>query len=261
MLARYALERWLYRLSISQARGEFMLKGALLFDLWFDVPHRPTRDADFLGFGPADAKRLTRTVQMVCRLRADDGMQFDPDSVNTTEIRKEANYDGLRVKFIGTLGRARCPMQLDIGYGDAVTPGPEEADYPILLDDFPAPRLRVYPRETVVAEKLEAIIKLGMVNSRTKDYFDLWVLLRSSAFDTVVLGRAIASTCMRRNTDLPAATPLGLSNEFAQNAAKRRQWSAFLRKNALHAPALENVVEALRDGLAEVLVQARSYRQ
>jgi len=188
-------------------------------------------------------------------------MQFDPDSVNTTEIRKEANYDGLRVKFIGTLGRARCPMQLDIGYGDAVTPGPEEADYPILLDDFPAPRLRVYPRETVVAEKLEAIIKLGMVNSRMKDYFDLWVLLRSSAFDTVVLGRAIASTCMRRNTDLPAATPLGLSNEFAQNAAKRRQWSAFLRKNALHAPALENVVEALRDGLAEVLVQARSYRQ
>ena len=261
MLARYALERWLYRLSISQARGEFMLKGALLFDLWFDVPHRPTRDADFLGFGPADAKILTRTVQTVCRISGDDGMQFDPHSVNVTEIRKEANYDGLRVKFIGTLGRARCPMQLDIGYGDAVTPGPEEADYPILLDDFPAPRLRVYPRETVVAEKLEAIIKLGMVNSRMKDYFDLWVLLRSSAFDTVVLGRAIASTCMRRNTDLPAATPLGLSNEFAQNAAKRRQWSAFLRKNALHAPALENVVEALRDGLAEVLVQARSYRQ
>ena len=261
MLARYALERWLYRLSISQARGEFMLKGALLFDLWFDVPHRPTRDADFLGFGPADAKVLARTVQMVCRISADDGMQFDPDSVNVMEIRKGANYDGLRVKFIGTLGKARCSMQLDVGYGDAVIPGPEAADYPTLLDDVPGPRLRVYPREAVVAEKLEAIIKLGMVNSRMKDYFDLWVLLRSSAFDTVVLGRAIASTCMRRNTALPAATPLGLSDEFAQNVTKRRQWSAFLQKSALHAPALENVVEALRDGLAEALVQARSYHQ
>lgn len=117
ILARYALERWLYRLSISQARGEFMLKGALLFDLWFDVPHRPTRDADFLGFGPADAKILTRTVQTVCRISVDDGMQFDPHSVNVTEIRKEANYDGLRVKLIGTLGKARCPTQLDVGYG------------------------------------------------------------------------------------------------------------------------------------------------
>ncbi len=261
MLARYALERWLYRLSISQARGEFMLKGALLFDLWFDVPHRPTRDADFLGFGPADAQVLTRTVQTVYRISADDGMHFDPESVNATEIRKEANYNGLRVKFIGTLGKARCPMQLDVGYGDAVIPGPEEADYPTLLDDFPGPRLRVYPREAVVAEKLEAIIKLGMVNSRMKDYFDLWVLLRRSAFDTVTLGRAIASTCMRRNTDLPAATPLGLSDEFAQNATKRRQWSAFLQKNVLNAPALENVVEELRDGLAEALIHARSYRQ
>ena len=261
MLARYALERWLYRLSISQARGEFMLKGALLFDLWFDVPHRPTRDADFLGFGPADAQVLTRTVQTVCRISADDGMQFDSDSVNVMEIRKEANYDGLRVKFIGTCGKARCPIQLDVGYGDAVIPEPEEADYPTLLDDLPGPRLRVYPRETVVAEKLEAIIKLGMVNSRMKDYFDLWVLLRRSAFDTVTLGRAIASTCMRRNTDLPAATPLGLSDEFAQNATKRRQWSAFLQKNVLNAPALENVVEELRDGLAEALIHARSYRQ
>jgi hypothetical protein len=187
-------------------------------------------------------------------------MQFDPDSVNVTEIRKEASYDGLRVKFIGTLGKARCPMQLDVGYGDAVIPGPEEADYPTLLDDLPGPRLRVYPREAVVAEKLEAIIKLGMVNSRMKDYFDLWVLLRSSAFNTEVLGRAIASTCMRRHTDLPAATPLGLSDEFAQNATKRRQWSAFLQKNTLHAPALENVIEELRDGLIGALMQARSYR-
>jgi len=159
MLARYALERWLYRLSISQARGEFMLKGALLFDLWFDVPHRPTRDADFLGFGPADAQVLARTVQMVCRIRADDGMQFDSESVNVMEIRKEANYDGLRVKFTGTLGKARCPMQLDVGYGDAVIPGPQEADYPTLLDDLPGPRLRVYPREAVVAEALENVVE------------------------------------------------------------------------------------------------------
>lgn len=258
LLTRYALERWLYRLSISQARGEFMLKGALLFDLWFDVPHRPTRDADFLGFGLADAQVLARTIQMVCRIRADDGMQFNAESVHVMETRKEATYGGLRVKLVGTLGRARCPMQLDVGYGDAVTPGPEEADYPTLLGDCPAPRLRVYPRETVVAEKLEAIIKLGMVNSRTKDYFDLWVLLRSSTFDPVLLGTAIASTCRRRNTSLPAATPLGLSEAFAQHATKRTQWSAFLRKNALQAPALDNVVEALRDGLAMPLAQARS---
>ena len=178
MLARYALERWLWKLSISQARGEFMLKGALLFDLWFDVPHRPTRDADFLGFGPTDAKVLARTVQMVCRISVDDGMQFDSDSVNVVETRKRANYDGLRVKFIGTLGKARCSMQLDVGYGDAVIPGPEGGLSDAVMTSRPA--FACCMREAVVAEKLEAIAKLGMVNSGMKDYFDLWVLLRSS---------------------------------------------------------------------------------
>ena len=193
MLSRYALERWLYRLSVSPDQNRFVLKGALLFALWFDTPHRPTRDADFLGFMPADAQALRASVDKICALESDDGMRFDPASIAIQEIRKEANYDGLRVNLMAWLGTAKCPVQLDVGFGDAVTPDPEEVEYPTLLADVPAPRLRVYPRETVVAEKLEAIITLGMRNSRMKDYFDLWVLLRANDFDAALLARAIAA--------------------------------------------------------------------
>lgn len=256
VLTRYGLERFLYRLSVSPARDHYLLKGALLFDLWFDVPHRPTRDADFLGFGPADRDALGRHVRDVCVVAVEDGMAFDPESVAIEEIRDGAKYRGLRVKLVGQLGNARCPVQLDVGYGDAVTPGPEEIVYPTYLEDLPPPRLKGYPRASVAAEKLEAIVSLGLANTRMKDYFDLRALAREGAVGQDVLADAIEATFARRGTALPAELPLGLTDAFAQNAEKRAQWKAFLGKNRLEASTLDEVIAEVREFLAEPLRRA-----
>ncbi len=261
VLSRYAVERFLYRLSVSPDRDRYWLKGALLFDLWFDVPHRPTRDADFLGFGPADAEALASTVREICAIAGSDGMVFDPASIRIEVIREQAGYGGLRVRLTGLLGKSRCSVQLDVGYGDAVTPGPDEIVYPTLLDDQPAPRLRAYPRATVVAEKLEAMVSLGIANTRLKDYFDVYALALEGALDVKSLADAIAATFARRGTSLPADMPIGLSAEFSQDAAKLSQWRAFLGKNRLDAPALEVVVAELRQFLAEPLRLAREQRR
>lgn len=246
-LTRFTLERLLYRLSISQYRNQFLLKGALLFDLWFDEPHRPTRDADLLGFGAAELPALEKVFREICEVPVADGIAFDPASVKAAAIRKEANYGGIRVTLTGTLDGARCPVQVDVGFGDVVTPAPEQVSYPVLLDDLPAPQLHVYPRYTVIAEKFEAIVSLGIANSRMKDYFDLWVLARLSKLDRAVLRQAIRATFSRRGTVLPATLPVGLSEEFSADAAKQKQWSAFIAKNKLTAPALGVVVTILRE--------------
>jgi predicted nucleotidyltransferase component of viral defense system len=242
VLHRYALERWLFRLSESDLRDQFWLKGALLLQLWFDDPVRPTRDADFLGLRPAGVDSLRKAVQAICRLPADDGMRFDPETVTVEEIREEAQYGGLRAKFLGYLGNARCTMQLDVGHGDAVTPGAENIEYPTLLADLPNPRLKAYPRETAFAEKLEAIATHGMKNSRMKDYFDLHMLAREDAMDLNVLARAIAATFSRRQTPLADPLPTGLMPEFAKDPLKCLQWETFLKKNGLEAASLEAVV-------------------
>jgi hypothetical protein len=257
VLTRYGLERFLYRLSVSPARDHYLLKGALLFDLWFDVPHRPTRDADFLGFGAADREALARHLRDVCAVASEDGLTFDPASISIEEIRDDARYGGLRVKLAGRLGNARCPVQLDVGYGDAVIPGPEEISYPTLLEELPAPKLKAYPRASVVAEKLEAIVSLGIANSRMKDYFDLRALAREGAVGQDVLADAIAATFRRRGTRLPAELPLGLTDEFAQSAEKRAQWKAFLGKNRLGASTLDEVIAEVCGFLAEPLRLAR----
>lgn len=257
VLVRYATERFLYRLSQLPARESYWLKGAMLFDLWFDVAHRPTRDADFLGFGPMEAGVVADTVRGICAVPADDGMCFDPVSIVIDEIREDARYGGLRVRLVARLGNARTTVQLDVGYGDAVTPGPEEADYPTLLEGQPAPRLRVYPRASVVAEKLEAIVSLGMANTRLKDYFDLRALAREGVLDAQQLADAIAATFARRGTAVPVAMPLGLTDEFAHDPAKRAQWKAFLRKNRLDAPALDEVVADVRGLVALPLALAQ----
>ena len=257
VLTRYAIERFLYRLSVVPARDVYWLKGALLFDLWFDIPHRPTRDADFLGFGPADTEALATTIREICAVAADDGMEFDPASIAIEEIREDDRYGGLRVRLLGRLAKVRCTVQLDVGYGDAVTPGPEEAVYPILLDDQPPPRLRVYPRSSVAAEKLEAIVSLGMANSRMKDYFDLRALAHEGVLDARLLGDAIAATFQRRGTAVPVDVPLGLSDEFAHDTAKRAQWKAFLGKNRLDAPTLDEVIVEVRRFVMEPLKLAR----
>lgn len=251
VLIRFTLERFLYRLSVSPHGERFVLKGALLFDLWFDVPHRPTRDADFLGFGSSELGTLAATFREVAAITVDDGIIFDPESVRAAEIRKDANYAGVRVTLLGTLDNARCPAQFDIGFGDAVTPGPIETEFPVLLDDLPAPRLRVYPRETAIAEKFEALVKLGIANSRMKDYFDLWVLLRDGTIAVDTLTPAIRATFERRGTPLPMAIPFGLSDDFARDVTKQRQWQAFLAKNALDAPNLDEIVAVLREALTK----------
>ena len=257
VLVRYATERFLYRLSQLPARESYWLKGAMLFDLWFDVAHRPTRDADFLSFGPMESGVLANTVREICAVPAEDGMRFDADSIVIDEIREEARYGGLRVRLVGRLGNARATVQLDVGYGDAVTPGPEDAVYPTLLDDQPAPRLRVYPRASVVAEKLEAIVSLGMANSRLKDYFDLRALAREGLLDARHLADAIAATFARRGTAVPIEMPLGLTEAFALDPAKQRQWQAFLGRNRLQAPLLVQVVADVRDFVAAPLALAR----
>ena len=245
-LTHYGLERLLYRLSVSRHAPNFLLKGALLFKLWYDVPHRPTRDADLLGFGPDDVESVAAVFRDVCVIDVDDGIEFEAGSVKTAEIRKEAGYGGVRVELRATLDGAQLSLQVDVGFGDVVTPAPDMVDYPVLLDDLPTPTLRAYSKYTVVAEKFQALCALGMANSRMKDYFDLWMLLGNGELDDAELVRAIQATFSRRRTALPEGVPAGLSDAFAADAGKLTQWRAFVAKNKLNAVALGELVQALR---------------
>jgi predicted nucleotidyltransferase component of viral defense system len=256
VLVRFALERILYRLAQSQHAERFLLKGALLFTLWYDMPHRATRDADLLGFGASDLEAVAQTFREIAAVDVDDGMAFDPASVTVEEIRKEAGYGGARVIIAGQLAKARCKTQIDVGFGDAVTPAPVDSVYPVLLDDLPAPRLRTYPTYTVVAEKLHAIALLGMTNSRLKDYFDLSVLLERQTFDSELLAKAIRATFERRGMAVPGALPIGLSDEFAHDPSRQTLWLTFLKKNELAAEPLPAVVEQLRSALTPALNRA-----
>jgi len=246
-LTRYGLERLLYRLSISEHAPNFLLKGALLFQLWYGQPHRPTRDADLLGFGPDDVPTLVGVFRSVCTIAADNGLMFDAESVAGTPIRKDAGYGGVRIDVRATLDGARLALQIDIGFGDAVTPDAQQVTYPTLLADVPGPTLRAYPKATVVAEKLHAVTVLGMTNTRMKDFFDLWVLLHDTTLDDAELQRAIEATFTRRQTAVPGTQPIGLSDAFADDATKQVQWRAFLKKNKLQAIDLADVVRYVRD--------------
>jgi len=246
LLVRYAGERLLYRLSISPHAERFLLKGALLFDLWFDTPYRPTRDVDLLGIGSADVSAIRGIFSDLCLATADDGVTFLAETVQVEDIRQAAMYAGMRVTMLALIASARCPLQVDIGFGDAVTPEPELARFPTLLPEFDAPLLRVYPRETVVAEKLEAIVLLGTANSRMKDFFDLWVLSQSSHFDGEVLSQAIRATFARRRTPLPKGTPFGLTDAFAGDQRKQDLWDAFLKRNRLEPLSLHVIISVLR---------------
>lgn len=235
-LTHYGLERLLYRLSISTHAANYLLKGALLFSLWYDQPHRPTRDADLLGFGADDIDTAVSAFREICQIVVEDGIAFDPISVKGAVIRKDAGYGGVRIDLQATLDGARIALQVDIGFGDAVTPARESVRYPVLLEDLPAPQLRSYPKYTVVAEKFHAVCLLGMANTRMKDYFDLWVLLSEDALDAALLRRAVGATFARRQMPLPNNTPAGLSEAFVQDAAKQKQWAAFLKKEPTGCP-------------------------
>jgi hypothetical protein len=256
VLVRFALERLLFRLSTSAHSDRFVLKGALLFTLWYDLPHRATRDADLLGFGPSDTGSMASVFRDIASVAADDGIVFDPASIRVGVVRKDAGYGGVRVTLNGKLANARCVAQVDVGFGDAVTPGPTDAVYPVLLDDLPAPRLRTYPVYTVVAEKLHAIVVLGMVNSRLKDYLDLVVIMEREALDEPTLALAIAATFQRRGTALPNALPVGLSDEFALDPTRIALWQSLLKKNDIVHRPLVDVVTVLRVALWPAVVQA-----
>jgi len=256
VLVRFALERLLFRLSQSEHADRFLLKGALLFTLWYDMPHRATRDADLLGFGASDVESVERTFRDIASVTVDDGITFDPESVTVDEIRKVARYAGARVLISAEIAKARCKTQIDIGFGDAVTPGPVDATFPVLLSDLPAPNLRAYPVFTVVSEKLHAIASLGMTNSRMKDYLDLAVLLNRETLDAETLASAIAATFMRRETPLSNRLPIGLSDEFAADPSRQALWHAFLKKNGLAHRALPENVATLRMVLGPALLRA-----
>jgi predicted nucleotidyltransferase component of viral defense system len=256
VLVRFALERILYRLTQSKYADRFLLKGALLFTLWYDMPHRATRDADLLGFGASDLESVAQVFREVAAVAVDDGIVFDPASVTVDEIRKEAGYGGVRVVISGELAKARCKTQIDVGFGDAVTPGPVDSSYPVLLNNLPAPRLRAYPTYTVVAEKLHAIALLGMTNSRVKDYFDLSVLLERETLDADLLAQAIKATFERRGMAVPAELPVGLTDEFANDASRRALWQSFVKKNELDTEPLAAIVGRLRLALEPTLNRA-----
>jgi predicted nucleotidyltransferase component of viral defense system len=230
LLIRYANERLLYRLSKSAHGSRFVLKGAALFTLWTGAPHRATRDVDLLGFGdPSEDHVQSIFVEALTLDVQDDGVTFDADSLAVGPIREDQDYGGVRITLTANVTTAKLRLQVDIGFGDAVTPEAAVVDFPALLE-FPAPRLLAYPRETVVAEKVEAMVQLGLANSRMKDFYDLVVLSRMFPFDGELLVRAIRATFERRGTPLPHGLPVALTAEFAEDVTKNTQWTAFVRK-------------------------------
>lgn len=244
LLTRYAIERLLHRLSVSPYRDRFVLKGAMLLTTWFDDPHRPTRDVDLLGYGDPAPEPMLATFREICSIALDDGVEFDVEGLRVELIREELDYGGLRLRTTAQLSGARIAVVIDIGFGDAIEPGLEEVELPVLLD-LPQPRLRAYARETVVAEKFQAMVALGLANSRMKDFYDVWVLSRAYEFDEDRLARAVAATFERRDTALPIEAPEALKATFANDPTKRRQWQAFVRDLGIEVPGLDEVVAEL----------------
>ncbi len=244
LLTRYANERLLYRLSLSPHRTRFVLKGAMLMSTWFDDPHRSTRDVDFLGYGDLEPDTMLVTFREICAIEVEDGIVFDVDALRVDLIREELEYGGLRIRTTGALAGARIAVIIDIGFGDAIEPGIEEINLPVLLD-LPQPRLRVYARETVIVEKFHAMVMLGLANSRMKDFYDVWILSRGYDFDEDRLSRAIAATFERRGTAIPFDTPVALTQTFSTDSGKQRQWAAFIRDLAVDIPVFDKVVADL----------------
>ena len=249
MLTRYAGERLLFRLSASGHAQQFVLKGAALFALWTGKPHRATRDLDLLGLGDPGVEHVRKIFSEVLAYEViDDGVHFDLATLTVGLIREDQEYGGVRAEVVARVTNAQVRLQVDVGFGDAITPEAMVVELPPLLD-FPAPRLRAYPRETVVAEKLEAMVKLGMANSRMKDFYDVAVLARSFTFDGDLLTRAIRTTFERRKTPLPTTTPVALTAAFAEDPAKNTQWAGFMRKAGIGAG----------DTLAETIAAVRAF--
>jgi predicted nucleotidyltransferase component of viral defense system len=251
LLTRYAVERLLYRLGRSDDRDRLVLKGAVLFYVWEGGLRRPTRDVDFLGYGDPMPEKIAELFRSLCQVSAEaDGLDFHVDSVRAEAIRDRQDYGGVRVTLMATLGNARIPLQVDVGFGDAVTPGTETARFPTLLD-FPEPTIRVYPPETVIAEKYQAMVSLGMINTRLKDFYDVYALSEEHAFDGATLAAAVTATFERRGTPLPAKPPVALTRMFCDDSTKPGQWRAFLSRGRLSdvPSSLGTITDRLADFL------------
>jgi hypothetical protein len=256
ILTKYGLERILFRLSRSKYREVFILKGALLVELWTKERYRPTRDADFLAKGDNSPERFVQIFREISAIEVeDDGLRFDPKTIKAERIKEDADYEGVRVTFTAFLEKAQIPVQIDIGFGDTITPGPVETYYPALLD-HPQAQLLAYPRETVVSEKLEALVKLGIANSRMKDFHDLHSLSTTFEFDGKTLAEAIRATFKQRGTELPRdGVPLAFTPEFYEDENKVKQWNAFCNKNKPYVQQIEfgNIIARLTSFLVPVI--------
>ncbi len=255
-LTRFGLERLLYRLSRSEHADRFLLKGAMLFAVWSENVYRSTRDLDLAGSGESSLDHIRILFGDLCQLEVEpDGLDLSPESLRVQVIREPSDYTGVRVRLKGRMGSTRIPLQVDIGFGDVVTPEPTEITYPTLLD-LPAPTLRAYPPETVVAEKLQAMVVLGIANTRMKDFYDLSALAKEFAFDRALLARAIKATFERRKTPLPDGLPIAFQEEFW--TSKEAEWGAFLTKSRLPGDLrLKDVVLRLTEFMQPALEVAR----
>jgi predicted nucleotidyltransferase component of viral defense system len=258
---RYAIERFLYRISCSKHSARFVLKGAMLFAAWTGKTYRPTKDVDLLGFGDASAQGLGSIISDICRTEVEpDGMEFKADSIQIAEIREDLEYPGQRVKIESRLGNARINIQIDIGFGDSVVPDPAQITYPTLLE-MPAPHIYAYPAETVVAEKFESMVSRGILNSRMKDYYDLRMIAKEFSFDGQLLSDAVKATFNRRGTAIARQTPIALTEEFSSNPDKKAQWKGFLKTSKLHADMdIAQVIDDIHTFLMPVVTAAANNR-
>lgn len=249
VLTRYAIERLLFRLSQSDDADRFVLKGAMLFATWPEHAFRPTGDLDLLGQGNPEPEAIAEVFRRICGVDVpDDGIVFDAASVRVDPVREADKYQGARIRLTGQLGTAVISVQVDIGFGDSVYPAPTRQDFPTLLTHLPKPRVFMYPPETVVAEKFEAMIRFGEANGRIKDFYDLWLTSRTFPFDLPILVEAVSGTLRRRETAFPKQIPVGLTDAFAAIAAERGFWTGFLRRTppALEPPDFPQLQEELR---------------
>ncbi len=263
VLIRYARERLLGRLSQSPHRDRFTLKGAVALLAWVPAPYRATKGLDLHCQGDPSADEMVRVFREVCEVESpEDGLEFKPDGVTATDIRDAQEYGGVRVKLMAELAGARVGVQVDIAFGDAIVPRPKRISLPTMLD-LPRPTMKAYPPETIVAEKLHAMVVLGIANSRMKDFFDLWSLARALEFSGSSLSKAIAATFGRRDTPIPEGTPIALTGEFATDGEKQTQWKAFGNRGTVEGdlPGLSEVVSTMRDFLGPPLQALRQGRK
>jgi len=258
-LVRYGIERFLVRLAAHADRNRFILKGAMLFMTWPEGMHRPTGDLDLLAYGPSEPAIMRNVIAEICGTAVpDDGLVFDATTIAVEAVREEDKYQGVRITMVALLGTAKIPLQIDVGFGDAVHPEPKKIVFPTLLDGMNKAEVLAYPPETVVAEKFEAMVRFGPADGRLKDFNDIWAISKTFDFDMAVLAQALIGTFQRRETVLPRTIPFALTDDFAALEDKRQMWAAFLKRNppAIAPPPFEELLAELRAFLGSVLAAA-----